>query len=64
MRVDPVYTEGDDGVDAMKQLRSLAEEQHRRSPEMSPEKAFATAYANNPHLAAKERRQAMRRLGV
>ncbi len=61
--VMPVYVGGDaalavdDPADALAQLQALAEEQHRRQPEMSLDKAFAKVYAANPQLAAAERRQ-------
>jgi hypothetical protein len=49
----------DNPVDALSQLRNLAEEQRRRSPEMSIDQAFAYVYSDpaNRDLAAKERQQ-------
>ena len=54
----------DDPVDAIAQLQALADEQRRRSPELTTAKAFAKVYSDpaNACLVAAERRQARARL--
>lgn len=49
----------DDPENALDELESLAEEQRRRSPEMSKAQAFAKVYTDpaNVRLAIAERRQ-------
>jgi hypothetical protein len=49
----------DDPEDALAQLQALAEEQHRRQPEMSLDKCFAKVFSDpaNRNLGAAERRQ-------
>jgi len=63
MLVTPVFVGGEDAravndpKDALGQINQLVEEQRKRSPEMSAAQAFARVYADNPGLAAAERRQ-------
>jgi hypothetical protein len=67
MTIMPVVTGNndvdDDDSDAIEALDALAEEQRRRSPEMSKAQAFAKVYSDpaNLRLAQKERRQARAR---
>lgn len=39
------------------ELQALVAEQRQRSPEMTPEQAFAAVYTANPELAARERQE-------
>jgi hypothetical protein len=48
--------DGDD-TDALDELNELGEQERRRNPKLTKQQAFAKAYADNPALAAKERRQ-------
>ena len=58
-------TDVDDPADALAKLQALAEEQHRRQPEMSLDRCFSKIYTDpaNGKLAAAERRQARARMG-
>jgi DNA polymerase sigma len=47
----------DDDSDALDALNALGEQERRRNPKLTKQQAFAKAYADNPALAAKERRQ-------
>lgn len=48
-----------DPKDALAQLNRLAEEQRRRSPELTLAQSFARVYSERPDLASAERRQAV-----
>jgi hypothetical protein len=64
MSIEPVQVGGKDATDvntdqskAMKQLQALAEEQRRRSPELSVHQAFARVFEANPEIAARAHRR-------
>ena len=63
MSIEPIQVGGTDALDvndakkAYDQLTALAEEQRRRSPELSVAQAFARAFEANPELAAKAHRR-------
>lgn len=55
---DEAADEGEGVVDdALEELEELAADAKRRDPRLSKAQSFAKAYADNPELAAKERRQ-------
>jgi hypothetical protein len=53
-----------DGDEAMETLELRAAALRKTDPTMTKEQAFTKAYLGNPELAARERRAAMRKLGV
>jgi hypothetical protein len=46
-----------DGFDALAKLEALGAEVRKRNPQLTKAQAFTKAYADNPELAARERRQ-------